>query len=126
MRVPFNESIYPPAPALEIRLVNTVSGQRSRYYHAVLDTGSDATVIPKQFLTEINIEPFRRQRVFGLWGGSKDVSLYDLNIEVGGNLFVGIVVIGDEDNSEILIGRNLCNQLRLLLDGPTKTVEVLE
>jgi hypothetical protein len=36
------------------------------------------------------------------------------------------VVIGDEDNSEILIGRNLCNQLRLLLDGPAKTVEVLE
>ena len=53
------------------------------------------------------------------------VDLYYVNFEIDGKLFTKIEVIGSDTEPEILIGRNLSNQLRLLLDGPAETVELL-
>jgi predicted aspartyl protease len=126
MRVPFSHALYPPAPALEVRLLNPVSGQRTPYQHAILDTGSDTTIVPVELLYFLEVKSFRQQRVLGLWGGEAMVDLYYVNFEISGSLFTRIEVIGSDTESEILIGRNLCNQLRLLLDGPDQTVELFE
>jgi predicted aspartyl protease len=126
MRVPFSHALYPPAPALEVRLLNPVSGERTPYQHAILDTGSDTTIVPVELLYFLEVKSFRQQRVLGLWGGEAMVDLYYVNFEISGSLFTRIEVIGSDTESEILIGRNLCNQLRLLLDGPDQTVELFE
>jgi predicted aspartyl protease len=126
MRVPFSHVLYPPAPALEVRLLNPVSGQRTSYQHAILDTGSDTTVIPINLLYFLEVKSFRQQRVLGLWGGEAMIDLYYVNFEISGSLFTRIEVIGNDTESEILIGRNLSNKLRLLLDGPDQTVELLD
>lgn len=126
MRVPFSHAIYPPGPALEVRLLHPVSGKRSSYQHAVLDTGSDTTVVPTSLLFSLDVKSFRQQRVLGLWGGEAMVALYYVNFEINGRLFTKIEVVGSDSEPEILIGRNLSNQLRLLLDGPAETVELME
>lgn len=36
-----------------------------------------------------------------------------------------IEVVGDELGSEIIVGRNVLNRLRLLLDGPRREVQVV-
>jgi predicted aspartyl protease len=126
MRVPFSHALYPPAPALEVRLLNPVSGQRTSYQHAILDTGSDTTVVPIDLLDFLEVKSFRQQRVLGLWGGEAMVDLYYVNFEISGSLFTRIEAIGSDTESEILIGRNLSNQLRLLLDGPDQTVKLLD
>jgi hypothetical protein len=40
--------------------------------------------------------------------------------------FAAIQVVGDEVGDEIILGRNVLNRLRLLLDGPAAMLEVLE
>jgi hypothetical protein len=34
-------------------------------------------------------------------------------------------VVGDEQGEEIVLGRNVLNRLRLLLDGPSRLTEIL-
>lgn len=36
----------------------------------------------------------------------------------------GIFVVGDERSNEIVIGRNVLNQLRIFLDGPNRTASL--
>lgn len=125
MSVPFHHAVYPPAPALEIILTNPLSGRRSAYYHAILDTGADITVVPAKMLSQLSLSPMRRERVSGLWGGSSVVKLYVVDVEIAGQTFTGTEVVESPTEKQILIGRNLSNQLRLLIDGPALTVEII-
>lgn len=60
------------------------------------------------------------------WGEGRRVWLYLVNIQIGEILISDIEVVGDELSDEIIIGRDALNQLRLLLDGPDESVEILE
>jgi predicted aspartyl protease len=124
MKIPFSHALLPPIPALEIRLVNPITGQRSTYQHAFLDTGSDVTLFPIDLLEHLEIAPTREERVYGMWGGEQLVPVYKVDVVVGDYLLRDITVVGylGEDT---LIGRNVTNQLRLLLDGPDESVELL-
>ncbi|MBX2999131.1 MAG: hypothetical protein KF893_11525 [Caldilineaceae bacterium] len=125
MKTPFSYSLQPPIPALEIRLVNPVTGMRSTYRHALLDTGADVTIIPISLLDQIKAESNFETTVYGLWGGQEAVPIYNIDIVIGAYLLAGILVIGSKE-SEILLGRNVTNQLRLLLNGPAETVDLLD
>ena len=125
MRIPFHPAIYPPAPALEIRLINPATGVYSVYYHAILDTGSDMTMIPTKMLTAMRLPTMRSESVSGLWGGHSITKVYLVDIEVGGRLFSGVEVLSNPKEKQILIGRDVSNQLRLLLDGPDLSTEIL-
>ena len=54
------------------------------------------------------------------------VNLYLVDIEVGELTLPGMWVVGDEWGSEVVLGRNALNRLRLLLDGPAAATEVLD
>ncbi|MBI1298693.1 hypothetical protein GC175_27480 [bacterium] len=125
MKTPFSYTLQPPIPAVEIRLVNPVTGKRSTYHHALLDTGADVTIIPVSLLDQIKAESNLETTVYGLWGGQQAVPIYNIDILISAHLLVGVLVIGSQE-SEILLGRNVTNQLRLLLDGPAETVELVE
>lgn len=125
MKTPFSHALQPPIPALEVRLVNPVTGRRSSYQHALLDTGADVTIIPISLLDQISAESNFETTVYGLWGGQEAVPVYNIDILLDAHLLEGVVVIGSQA-SEILLGRNITNQLRLLLDGPAETVELME
>jgi len=46
MKQSYNTSYYPPIPALEIRLYSSITDEFAGPFLAVLDTGSDATLVP--------------------------------------------------------------------------------
>jgi hypothetical protein len=52
------------------------------------------------------------------WGERRAVFLYLVDLQIGELTLPGIYVVGDELGEEIVLGRNVLNQLRLLLDGP--------
>lgn len=125
MRIPFHPALYPPAPALEIRLVNPSTGVHSVYYHAILDTGADMTIIPTTMLTALRLSPMRSESVSGLWGSHSVTKVYLVDIEIGGRLLSDIEVLSNSREKQILIGRDVSNQLRLLLDGLDLSTEIL-
>ena len=60
------------------------------------------------------------------WGERRAVALYAVALEINQYRFDAIRVVGDEIGDEVILGRNLLNRLRLLLDGPAGMVEVLD
>ena len=58
-------------------------------------------------------------------GAPMEKALYDVVLRVANIRFVGVSVItwaGDH----VILGRDILNHLRLLLDGPALTLEILE
>jgi hypothetical protein len=49
-----------------------------------------------------------------------------VDVHIGELLLPGIEVVGDEASNQIVLGRDVLNQLRVVLDGPNETTEVLE
>jgi hypothetical protein len=60
------------------------------------------------------------------WRERYSVMLYLVDIQIGNLTLPGIEVVGDELSDEIVLGRNVLNRLRVLLDGPGETVEISE
>ncbi len=66
----------------------------------------------------------------GLWSEQRPVTLYLVDLHLENSILPGVEVIGVEEeeadeDQEIVLGRNVLNQLVLLLDGPRKQTDVL-
>ena len=59
------------------------------------------------------------------WGERHAVSLYAVAMDINQHHFDAMWVVGDKVGEEIVLGRNVLNRLRLLMDGPAAIVEVL-
>jgi len=116
------QDYYPAFPALEIVLVNDDESMRSGPISALVDTGSDGTLVPISYLKDLLAPPLRDATIRSHWGERRNVQLFVVDIEIAGSLLTGTFVVGDEQGNEIVLGRNLLNKLVLLMDGPAETV----
>jgi predicted aspartyl protease len=91
---------------------------------AIVDTGADSTLIPQSLLDEIGAPFSDEARLRSHWGEWRNVSLFTIDLGVEGLRLPGVEVIGDEQDQEIIVGRNVLNRLRLLLDGPAGRIEI--
>jgi len=122
----YSGDYYPPFPVAEIRLGTPGKETILGPLEALIDTGADATLIPLVYLNQVNAEEVDQAGMRSQWGERRVVSIYSVALEVDNHHFSVMWVVGDELGSEIVLGRNVLNRLRLLLDGPAGLVEVWE
>jgi hypothetical protein len=101
MKYPYDAAYTPPFPAAPVVLRTSEEGLRTEEVQALLDTGSDGSLVPIAYLEEILAPPMADTHIRSHWGEWRAAQLF-----------------GDEQGSEIELGRNVLNKLRLLLDGP--------
>jgi len=89
----------------------------------LLDTGADATIAPKRLLQSIQARPLDFRQVRSYIGEQRFVRTYAVDVIVNGITLPGVEIIGD-DVQEPLLGRDVLNRLRLVLDGPQQKIEV--
>lgn len=123
MRHPYDSSYQPPFPAIEVVLHNREEGLRTASVTALLDTGADGSLVPMSYLREIIASPLVDTRIRSHWGEWRSAQLFVVDIDFGEWRLPGVFVVGDEQGDEIILGRNILNKLRLLLDGPDEFVE---
>jgi predicted aspartyl protease len=113
----YSLDFYPPMPMLQVRLGIADTGLSTQELLGIVDTGADSTIVPIALLDEIeaSIEGFSTAR--GPWGDSHPVNLYAVDAIIEGITLPGIIVIGDEEGDEVVLGRNVLNRLKMLLDG---------
>jgi predicted aspartyl protease len=116
---------YPPMPALEIRLGYPEEALRLGPVVAILDTGADGTIVPQDWLDRISAPLVDEVRVRGHWGDWRIARVFTVDLGIGDLLLPGIEVVGDEEEDEAILGRNVLNRLKLLLDGPQRLTELL-
>lgn len=126
MKFPHEDSYDPPFPAIEIVLHNSEEGLRTEVVRALLDTGSDGSLVPLDYLRQTLALPLTDTRIRSHWGEWRSVQLFAVDIELNHlNLkFPGALVVGDDQGDGVILGRNFLNKLRLFLDGPGNFTDV--
>ena len=120
---PYDSSYEPSAPVMEITLT-TIARTHRRQTFALIDTGADATIAPVKMLRHIGARPAFASRLRSQWGEHRSVLLYLVDMQIGEQVFPGVYVVGDDLGAEVILGRDILNRLRILLDGPNDRVQV--
>jgi predicted aspartyl protease len=125
MSHPYLDTYYPPMPALEIQLGYPGEALVLGPMMAIVDTGADGTLVPQSLIDEIGAPFVDDIRVGSQWGEWRNMQLFTVDVGIGRLRLPAVEVVGDDQSAEIVLGRNILNRLKLLLDGPADQVEVL-
>ncbi|HET7089608.1 MAG TPA: retroviral-like aspartic protease family protein [Anaerolineae bacterium] len=124
MMIPYDTSLIPPAPFLSAHVSNLTGSAESPPIPAKVDTGADVTAIPANLVNQLNLVLASEIQVEGYNGHRATLPCYDIVLRVAHLRVVGLSVISFSEDY-ILLGRDVLNLLRLLLDGPALWLEVL-
>ena len=124
MSNPFATFVHPPAPFVLVRIGQTAGPLISGNLLTQLDTGADRTVIPGELLHQIELARSGSTIVVGFAGRDDDAPIYDVRLTVAGFDPVPIEVLARVDEPWVLLGRDVLNHYRIVLDGPNQTLEI--
>ena len=124
MKYPYDVRYRPPFPVMRVVLHNAEEGLRTEPENALLDTGSDGSLVPIAYLRQILAPVVTDTNIRSHWGEWRPAQLFVVDVELDGLKLPGLFVVGDEIGSEIVLGRNVLNKLRLILDGPAHLTEM--
>jgi len=114
----------PPAPFVNVtvREAATPSDELADQ-PAQIDTGADRTVIPFAVVKHLGLLRFGSLPMAGLGGMVSHLDTYVVEIELSGLAPLTVEVIA-ADEPWILLGRDVDNHFRMLLDGPAAALEI--
>lgn len=92
----------------------------------LVDSGGDGTAIPQRVIDNLRLIPVRERPVAGYKGKPSKELTFLVDISLDGFKFELIEVVSCGDEEEILIGRNLLNDLKVLLDGKNLNFEIID
>ena len=124
MKASYDTSLLPPAPFLPVQLTSLVDHSESVTVQAKLDTGADLTAIPTTVIERLRLMPAGEIEVEDYDSRRATSRAYDVNLQVDQLNVNGLLVIGFAED-HVLLGRDVLNRLRILLDGPALTTEIL-
>lgn len=125
MKHTYDLAYDPPIPVLQIRLFTPEWSLYTPLLSAIVDTGADATLVPLPYLHEIEASVEGQSGLRSQWGERRIVNLYLVDLEVEEITLPSVWVVGDDRSEEVVLGRNVINRLKILLDGPAATSELI-
>ena len=124
MKYPYDTSYQPPFPVVRVAFYNSEEGLRTAPENALLDTGSDGSLVPTAYLRQILAPALTDIRIRSHWGEWRSAQLFVVDLELGNLRLADVFVVGDEQGDEIILGRNVLNELCTLLDGPSNLTDI--
>jgi len=112
------ENFEPPAPVAYVTLRNPATGALLSDVPMLIDTGADVTLLPSDTLEQLGI-PAEEDSDFEVQvfdGEIKRLRLAKMELYVLGKKFAGEYLLVDRPIG--ILGRNILNNIRILLDGP--------
>lgn len=123
MNTPHRADYRPPFPALQATL-RSETGQRGPL-SALIDTGADATLIPRAWLEEIDAVESGWALLRSHFGERQQAQKFLVELQIGPTVIPGLYVVADESGDELILGRDVLNRLPLFLDGPQQQTDLL-
>ncbi|MBI3360126.1 MAG: hypothetical protein HY023_03345 [Chloroflexi bacterium] len=123
VKIDYVRSVSPPAPFVAIAVAHPLRRNAFQSTSAKLDTAADITALPIAQVQALALPQKRLLEVTGFDNRLAAVPTYDAIIEVAPiRVRLEAIAIAEE---YALLGRDVLNLLRLLLDGPALTLEIL-
>ena len=108
----------PPAPLARITLRIPKNGATLSGVPMLLDSGADVTLVQRSFVDQLGaiIDPNTTYEVYAFDGTVSFAQVVELDLGFLNRSFRGKFLLTDEEVG--ILGRNVLNQISLLLDGP--------
>ena len=81
--------------------------------------------MPQVLLDQIGAPIVDSKRIRSHWGEWRQVLVFAVDIGIEDFRLAAVEVVGDDQGSEVILGRNVLNRLRLLLDGPREELRIM-
>ena len=120
----YDSAYSPSAPVIPIGIANPEGGRPTLRVQALIDSGSDATLIPLTILQRITVSSGEQVSFRGVTGGRTIADVFRVVIHMPSGISYGIRAIAIRGSDEVILGRDVLNQWRITLDGPGEIVEI--
>jgi predicted aspartyl protease len=124
IRYSFQSQINPPAPFVRVTLRNRQTGATSEDVPAQVDTAADRTVIPAAIAISLGLQHLESVEIGGLGGVAYLVPVYAVIIAIHDLPPRLIFPIAHKEEPWVLLGRDVLNYHRIVLDGPRQSLEI--
>lgn len=115
----------PPIPSLLVQLAVPDATPQPVLFTAVIDTGADITLVPAEQLEHLGAPMVYQARLRPAFGPVRMVNVFLIDLIVDRYRLAGLNVVAWPTSAEIILGRDVLNQLIVVLDGPQRRAEVL-
>ncbi len=120
----YNEQITPPAPFAHVTVSCQETTKIINNLPAQLDCAADRSVIPGKLVGELGLVPLDEIPVGGFGGQVFLVPTYRIQLALRGLPSVVLEVLAHPEEPYVLLGRDVLNQHRIVLDGPQLTLTI--
>lgn len=120
-----SQRYHPPMPVLRIGLSRPGRKEATIELEAMIDTGSDGTLIPLEILEQVSAQYIDSAHIRGVTGHREIVELYLVTVHIGEHRIHAVRAAALADSEEVILGRNVLNQLNMLLNGLAGVTEVM-
>lgn len=124
-RYSYNTQVRPPAPFVHVTIGRPLAeADVVENVPAQLDTAADMTVVPWQIVDRLGLVQLNEVPAIGFGGHIVNVPtfLVQLTIRQFGPMVVP--VLSSRDEPVVLLGRDVLNNYRVILDGPERILEI--
>ena len=119
----YNSQVDPPAPFVLVT-VKTEDGSHVSQFPALIDTAADLSAVPMTIIERLQLVSVS-DAVVRAFGSDPEIRpIYLVNIQVHDRQAIDVEVLGDPVNRHIILGRDILNHFRLVLDGPNQRLEL--
>jgi predicted aspartyl protease len=120
----YHHSFSPPAPLVYVTLRHPEQEIEVQDIPAQVDTGSDRTIVPQRYIEGLSVVRLREIELVGFENRVYRTLTYYLHVAIKGTRLVPLEVATGENETLVLVGRDLLNQFKVVLDGPRLTLEI--
>jgi hypothetical protein len=118
----YQEALDPPAPFVNVSLVQPVTGAVLPNVPAQVDSAADRTVVPARLVEGMALPPVGERQVAGLGGRIETFPIYAVRISVHDRPAQLLAVLVCAGEPWVLLGRDCINAHKLILNGPGLTL----
>ncbi len=124
IRYAYNQQLQPPAPFVLITLRNPLTGAETQDVPAQLDPAADRSLVPLKSIASLGLPAIGSIPIGGVGGTVAEMTLYPVEIAIHTLPLLAVEVVAHPEEPWVLLGRDILNFHRLLLDGPQLALEI--
>jgi predicted aspartyl protease len=123
-RFRYNAQLQPPAPFVLVTLANPLTGAEVNNVPAQIDTAADRTLLPSTVVEHLALPVVGDIPIGGVGGTVSLMTVYAVLLTSPTQTALALEVVAHPNEAWVLLGRDVLNSHRVVLDGPGLALEV--
>src|SRR5262249_48851471 len=123
-RYRYVSQLNPPAPFILVTLRNPVTGAEQQAVPAQVDSAADRTLLPEAIVQALVLPQIGSNAIGGVGGIIQTLPSYPVQVTIHNRPAQTVEVVASAGENWILLGRDILNAHRTVLDGPQQFTEI--